>query len=73
MENQYYSGRHPSEYYDDREHTFSKETSRLSPEVHETERGKVFPQERSKYTPFKYDTDVLNEPYYYRGQQRVSR
>ena len=60
-ENQYYSGRLPSEYYDDREYTFPKERSRLSPEE----------QEWSKYTPFRYDTDVLDEPYYDRGQQRV--
>ena len=31
-----------------------------------------FPQEWSKYTPLKYDSDVLDESYYYyRGQQRV--
>ena len=71
QENQYYSGRHPSEYYDDREYTFPKERSRLSPEEHDIERGKVFKQEWSKYTPFRYETDVLDDPCYYRGQQRV--
>ena len=41
QKNQYYSGR-LSENYDDREYTFPKERSRLSPEVQDTERGKVF-------------------------------
>ena len=68
QKNQYYSDRHPSEYYDDRKYTFSKGRSRLSHEVHDAERVKVFPQEWSKYTPFRYDTDVLDEPCYYRGQ-----
>ena len=71
QEYQYYSGRHSSQYYDDRDYTFSKERSRLSPEEHDIERGKVFKQELSKYTPFRYDTDVLDELYFYRGQQRV--
>ena len=38
QENQYYSGRRPSEYYDDREYAFPKERSRLSPEEHDIER-----------------------------------
>ena len=42
QKNQYYSGRHLSENYDDREYTFAKERSRLSSEVQDTERGKVF-------------------------------
>ena len=45
QENQYYSGRCPSEYFDDREYTFSKERLRLSPEEHDIERGKAFKQE----------------------------
>ena len=71
QENQFYSGRRPSEYYDDREYTFPKERSRLSPEEHDIERGNVFKQEWSRYTPFRHNTDVLDEPCYYRGQQRV--